>query len=108
MALVCNKITKIKKLFTHSLSSNLDKLNLESLFSNIEKVIEAPHRIRLNHYLGFYNNLKKSNIFSDTSIKSKLNELENLLEEKILRGLEVHENFGYDNLNSTLQSKYLR
>jgi len=107
MALVCNKITKIKKLFTNSLNSRIDKIDFKSLFSNIEKVAEPPHTVRLNHYLALYNNLKKSNFNSERSIKPKLDELENLLEDKILKGIEVHENFGLDSLNTALQSKYI-
>ena len=107
MALVCNKITKIKKLFTHSLYTSIDKVDFQSLFSNIEKVTEPPHTVRLNHYLSLYNNLKKSNFSSERSIKPKLDELENFLEDKILKGLEVHENFGFNSLNTALQSKYM-
>lgn len=108
MALVCNKITKLKKLFANNLILNLNKVKLESIFSTIEKDIHSPHNIRLNHYLSFYNNVKNSNIQTVTSeassIKPKLVDLENILEDRIINSLNVHENFAHDSLVNTLQS----
>jgi hypothetical protein len=106
MALVCKNISKIKQFFSCSLSSHLEKIKIENVLNVLKTDLESNHKIRLNHYLSLYNNLKNSNLEVETIVKPKLIELEAQLEERIINSLESYENFGQDSLISTLQSKY--